>query len=82
MFFVRKHFKIIFFHFLKYIFDISTSKRSKNSKKVIILSKKNYIFGKRCFDINAKHTLSGEKMPSYSTAHEKEVGARESHPEA
>jgi len=41
--FVLKHIKIIFFLFLKIIFEISTSKQFKTYKK-IILNKKNLKF--------------------------------------
>jgi hypothetical protein len=41
--FVLKHIKIIFFLFLKIIFEISTSKQSKTYKK-IILNKTNLKF--------------------------------------
>ena len=34
----------IFFYFKKIIFDISASKRSKNTKKILILSKKKFNF--------------------------------------
>ncbi|KAL9347347.1 hypothetical protein Peur_058713 [Populus x canadensis] len=36
---------MMFFHFLKIIFDISTSKRSKKYKPHSILAKKNLKFG-------------------------------------
>jgi len=42
--------------FKKIIFDISTSKQSKNTKK-IISSKKNQILDKQRFGCNAKHVL-------------------------
>jgi hypothetical protein len=42
MFFIHKCIKIIFFYFLKIIFNISTSKRSKNTKKLLILNKKKF----------------------------------------
>jgi hypothetical protein len=32
----------MFFYFLKIIFDISASKQSKNTKKILILSKKKF----------------------------------------
>jgi len=35
---------MMFFHFLKIIFDNGASKRSKNIKKILILSKKNFEF--------------------------------------
>jgi len=37
VFFTQKYIKIIFFYFLKIIFNISTSKRFKN-KKILILN--------------------------------------------
>ena len=45
MFFIQKCIKIIYiFYFLKIIFDISVSKWSKNTKKILISSKKKIIF--------------------------------------
>ena len=45
-FFIQKYIKIICFYFLKIIFNISTSKRSKNTKILLILNKKNQNFPK------------------------------------
>jgi len=42
MFFIPKHIKIILFYFLKIIFDINTSKWSKNIKKYINLKKNKF----------------------------------------
>jgi hypothetical protein len=55
MFFIQKYIKIIFFYFLKIIFNISTSKRYKNTKILLILKKKNSKFSQivsyTCLDI-------------------------------
>jgi len=44
--FVLKYMPMMFFYFLKIIFDISTSKRSKKYKPHSILAKKNLKFDK------------------------------------
>jgi hypothetical protein len=45
----------MFFYFLNFIFDISTSKRSKNTKKISFeAKKKNQILMKSKFNLNAK----------------------------
>jgi hypothetical protein len=46
--------QMMFFHFLKFIFDISTSKRSKNTKKKIE-AKKNQILMKNSLKLTPKH---------------------------
>jgi len=50
-----------FFHFLKIIFDISTSKRSENKKKkyIILSKKKNQNFWERGLHRVPKHFHSG-----------------------
>ena len=48
MFFTWKYIEIMFFYLLKFIFDISTSKKSKNTKKIIWRTK-NHFFCKRAF---------------------------------
>jgi hypothetical protein len=49
---------MMFFHFLKIIFDISTSKRSKKYKPHSILAKKKIQnLAKRSYKHNAKQTL-------------------------
>jgi len=50
---------MMFFHFLKIIFDISTSKRSKKYKPHSILAKKKFQnLAKRSYKCNAKKSLS------------------------
>jgi hypothetical protein len=53
---------MMFFHFLKIIFDISTSKRSKKYKPHSILAKKKKIQNlmKRSYKRNAKQTLKND----------------------
>ena len=56
--FHAKYMPMIFFHFLKIIFDISTSKRSKKYKPHSILAKnKNQNLTKRSYKHNAKQSL-------------------------
>jgi hypothetical protein len=60
VFFTRKYIKIIIFYFLKFIYDISTSKRSKNIKKTI---KNNYFFKSR-YHCKNKHYLKDQSYMS------------------
>jgi hypothetical protein len=53
IFFLEMHQNYIFFIFKKFIFDISTSKRSKNTKKKI-KAKTIHVFSKARLDRNAK----------------------------
>jgi hypothetical protein len=48
---------MMFFHFLKIIFNISTSKRSKKYKPHLILAKKKKLVKNR-FNRKAKHALN------------------------
>jgi hypothetical protein len=54
---LEMHQNNIFFIFLKFIFDINTSKQSKNTKKNNFKQNKNHILGKQRFGRNAKHPL-------------------------
>ena len=59
--FVSKYMSMMFFHFLKIIFDISTSKRFKKYKPHLILAKRKKKFQnlmKRSYKRNAKRSLS------------------------
>jgi hypothetical protein len=55
---------MMFFHFLKIIFDISTSKRSKKYKPHSILAKKKKIQNlmKRSYKRNVKRTLNAKDI--------------------
>jgi hypothetical protein len=58
---------MIFFYFLKIIFDISTSKRSKRYKPHSILVKKNLKFGEKQVEPQSQ-TLSNYRSSSHANS--------------
>jgi hypothetical protein len=50
-FFLYKYIDLIYFYFLKFIFDINTLKQSKNIKKYYFKIKKNNYFLKNIFEM-------------------------------
>jgi hypothetical protein len=59
--------KMMSFHIFKIIFDINASKQFKNTKKILILSKKKFqSFWKRGLDRISKQALSPRSLASFS----------------
>jgi len=57
IFFILKYIKIIYFYFLRIIFNINTSKWFKNIKNILIWSKKKINFFKNTFQLQGQTLL-------------------------